>query len=142
MPIACASAIANVEVYARGAIVTRQVELPADGLPAAGCEVVEDYCFGTLYHVECAPMDAGPRPWCTTDGAIPRPCTTDSDCGSEGDTALVCNARGVCDCPTDAPTTASGCAAAPGDGTSTWPALAVALLAVLWRRRLGSNIPG
>jgi len=40
MAVACASAITSVEVYARGAVVTRRVELPAGGLPSEPCELV------------------------------------------------------------------------------------------------------
>lgn len=40
MTIACTSTITGVEVYARGAVVTRRVELPAEGLPTDDCELL------------------------------------------------------------------------------------------------------
>ncbi|MCC6877533.1 MAG: hypothetical protein IT378_24715 [Sandaracinaceae bacterium] len=83
-------------------------------------------------------MDAGAAPVCSTDGAVPRACTTDADCEGAphlGAGPLVCNASRVCDCAPPPSRSAGGCAigarhAAPG---SPWALGAV--LALRRRRR-------
>ncbi|MCA9608485.1 MAG: hypothetical protein KC619_22930 [Myxococcales bacterium] len=105
----------------------------AEPTPPSGCSSVQDSCG--MWSVVC-PEDAGPGPMCTTDGAIPRSCTDDADCGS----GYVCGSSGFCECPTPGTSgtggsSSGGCAAAPG-GSAPGAALVLAMLgAFVYRRR-------